>query len=64
MNWWKAYPDEFALDNFDDYQEFPESKQSIGSVRVMFPRYAGYENGIPPFGKMQGHGMPLGKLGR
>ena len=53
LYWWIAYPDEFALDNFDVYVGFPESRQSIGSVWVMFPQYVGYEidNSTPPLGR-------------
>ena len=63
LYWWIAYPDEFALDNFDVYVGFPESRQSIGSVWVMFPQYVGYEIDNSTIGEMQGRGMSLGKHG-
>ena len=32
LYWLIAYPDEFAVDNFDVYLGYPESKQSMGEV--------------------------------
>ena len=39
LYWWIAYPDEFALDNFDVYVGFPESRQRVGLSHVSSVRW-------------------------